>query len=85
MSHKIKKHHLPKAERKHANLDTHREKKDQERLRLGNLLLHAERFERNREAVIDSHKQDEMTRKVKAKEVSQIPVAKNLKERKIEE
>lgn len=76
MSHKQTKHHLPKGERTHQNLETHREKKDSERLRLGNLLLHEDRFDKNREALLGSQKQNKFIQKAKAKEISQIPSAK---------
>ncbi|PWU06313.1 MAG: hypothetical protein C5B43_01960 [Verrucomicrobia bacterium] len=68
MSHKITKHHQVRSERKHQNLETHREKKDQERLRLGNLLLHEGRFDQNRDALINSKKQNKFIQKVKADE-----------------
>lgn len=73
MSHKITKHHLTRGERKHEKLETHREKKDDERLRLGNLLLHEDRFDRNRDAVLGSKKQNKMTQKVKAQELEAKP------------
>lgn len=76
MSHKITKHHLPRGERKHENLETHREKKDQERLRLGSLLLHEERFDKNREALLGSKKQNKLTQKVKAVEKENSPTSK---------
>jgi len=73
MSHKITKHHLPRGERKHENLETHREKKDHERLRLGNLLLHEDRFDKNRESYLASKKQNKLTQKVKAQEEEARP------------
>lgn len=71
MSHKIAKHHTPRQERIHQENITHREKKDHQRIMYSDsIILHQEKFDRNRDALLGSKKQNRLTQKVKAEEAA---------------
>lgn len=81
MSHKITKHHTPRQERIHAENITHREKKDHERIMYSDsIILHQEKFDRNRDAVLGSKKQNKLTSKVKAEEAQFGPIKQSKKQ-----
>lgn len=72
MSHSTKRHHLPRSERQHKpDVLTHREKKDHERLMYGHSMkAHEGKFTQEREAVLNSKRQEKMIEKVKSEEAA---------------